>query len=777
MALLGNKGKSRREQVRKQRAKVSGTWQRRLSAQLFSWRTLTSLIFLIAVSIIALLGEVTLGYSVGQRLEYPVYARVDFQIRDRDQTEADCKAARAATPSYYTFNARSLTFDRIRADLMRVYQAAIDAESFEQYGTTLRELNWKVTEPAYERLHGMADEPGRAQFQTWVDQLPLEKEYVVRDLLHEERDPKSATDFIRLEVETADGSTSVIDVPHAELIPQGNQRALRGSASQVARRFRLPELVTTVEAVILTTFRAQPTIKFDRDRTRDEMKRAEEGTPVAVTVYEKGTTFVEPGVLSRDGYSLLHAENGAYWDFLAQGGAEAEQEERTMLLQRVGTVALVVLLAVGLLLYTGLHHPRVFEVRSRTLAFMVLILTTVLAARLLAMRWPDLAELVHGPCLVASGVLAIAYPRRFAMGVMCIVAFLITMMIGARPVFLMALLTGVVVTVFQLNEIRSRTKLISSGAITTIAVMLATAAGGLSHGDNFESVLYHGLWAGICVMLASSIVSIVLPLIEQLFGIATYLTLLEWRDPTRPLLQSLAREAPGTYSHSLVLGTLAEAACESIGANGLLAQVGALYHDIGKIPKAGYFTENQEGRISRHENLAPTMSLLIILGHVKDGIEMAKEYKLPRVLHQFIAEHHGTTVVRYFHHVASEKQPQIASGKHDREVPEAEFRYSGPKPSTRESAVLMLSDGAEGAARALQEPTASRIEGVVHHIVMQRLDDGQFDSCDITMKEIRQVEESLSKSLCSIYHGRVPYPKQRKVEAEEPAEEREKVNV
>jgi putative nucleotidyltransferase with HDIG domain len=771
-----NKATSRRERVRQQRAKVAGTWQRRVLALLWSWPMLTSLLFLVAVSIINLLGEVTLGYSVGQRLEHPIHARVEFQVRDAEQTMADRAAARAATPSYYTLNAASLTFDRVRADLMRVYQAAVDAQSFEEYSATLRELNGPAVESAYNRLHAMADDSERARFQAWVDQLPLETEYVVRGVLREDRDPKSSTDFIRVETHDEDGSTRVVDVPHAELVPQGNERALRGSAAQVAKRFRLPELVTTVETVVLSAFREQPTIVFDRRRTREEMQRAADGTPEAVTVFEAGQALAGPGVLGPDEYRLLRAENRAYQGFLGLGTPDAERERGAVLLRRSADVALVVLISIGLLAYTGLHHRRVFEIGSRTLAFMVLILATTLGARLLVMNWPDLPELVYAPCLVAGGVLAIAYPRRFAMGVMCIVALLITTMIGGRPVFLLALLTGVVVTVFQLGEIRSRSKLIATGAITTAVVMVASAAGGLSQGDSYEAITRHAVAAGSCVMLASFIVSGVLPLIERWFGIATYLTLLEWRDPTRQLLQLLAQEAPGTYSHSLVLGTLAEAACEAIRANGLLAQVGALYHDIGKIPKAAYFTENQAGRISRHENLAPNMSLLIILGHVKDGIEMAKEYKLPRVLHQFIAEHHGTTVVRYFHYMATEKQPQIASGRHDREVPEAEFRYGGPKPRSRESAVLMLCDGAEGAVRALPEPTASRVEAVVHQIVMDRLNDGQFDDCEITLKELFQVEEALAKSLCSIYHGRVAYPKPRKQEAEE-STEREKVTV
>jgi putative nucleotidyltransferase with HDIG domain len=253
-----------------------------------------------------------------------------------------------------------------------------------------------------------------------------------------------------------------------------------------------------------------------------------------------------------------------------------------------------------------------------------------------------------------------------------------------------------------------------------------------------------------------------LPFIERTFRVATALTLLEYRDANRPLLQRLAHEAPGTYNHSLVLGTMAESACKAIGADGLLAHVGALYHDIGKIQKAEYFAENQEASINRHDRLAPTMSLLIILGHVKDGLEMAREYGLPRVLYPFIAEHHGTTVVRYFHHVASEKQPQIASGKHDRAVAEAEFRYPGPKPQSKETAVLMLCDGVEGAVRALPDPTAGRIEAIVNQVLQARLKDGQFDECDITLRELHRVEESVVKSLCTFYHGRVAYPKESK---------------
>jgi len=315
-------------------------------------------------------------------------------------------------------------------------------------------------------------------------------------------------------------------------------------------------------------------------------------------------------------------------------------------------------------------------------------------------------------------------------------------------------------TALLLNNIRTRTKIITSGLLTAAIAFFTAFAFGLINHQEVSFALSAAAYAAGNAVLAALIIQGALPFIERGFRVATALTLLEYRDANRPLLQRLAREAPGTFNHSLVLGTIAEKACEAIGADGLLAHVGSLYHDIGKIPKADYFSENQEAAINRHDQLAPTMSLLIILGHVKDGLELAREYGLPRVLYPFIAEHHGTTVVRYFHHVASEKQPRIASGKHDREVAEAEFRYPGPKPHSKETAVLMLCDGVEGAVRALAEPTAGRIESIVSQVMQARLKDGQFDECDITLRELHKVEETVVKSLCTFYHGRVSYPKE-----------------
>jgi len=252
---------------------------------------------------------------------------------------------------------------------------------------------------------------------------------------------------------------------------------------------------------------------------------------------------------------------------------------------------------------------------------------------------------------------------------------------------------------------------------------------------------------------------ILLPLIEQLFGATTAMTLLELSDTNRPLLHRLALEAPGTFNHSLVLGAMAEAAARDIGANALLARVGAYYHDIGKLLKPGYFVENMAGAANRHEKLSPPMSHLIIVGHVKDGLELAREYRLPPVVRSFIAEHHGTTVVEYFFRAALQRQARetLVGGESDNRVTDTEFRYPGPKPQSRETAILMICDGAEGLVRSMSDPSPGQVEGAVHQLIIKRLLDGQFDECSLTMAQLNVIELSLVRTLLGVYHGRLAY--------------------
>ncbi|MEO1513092.1 MAG: HDIG domain-containing metalloprotein, partial [Planctomycetota bacterium] len=290
---------------------------------------------------------------------------------------------------------------------------------------------------------------------------------------------------------------------------------------------------------------------------------------------------------------------------------------------------------------------------------------------------------------------------------------------------------------------------------------------------------------GVGGLLAGGITLFVLPVVERAFGIATGMTLIELRDPKHELLKEVQRRAPGTYNHSLNVASIAEAAAEAIGADSLLTYVGALYHDVGKASKPEYFVENQSGGPNRHDKLSPAMSVLVIVGHVKDGLEMAREYRLPKPLHHFIEAHHGTTLVEFFYNRAkkqsskengeAEAEPKDGKGR-DPKAKEAEgesasrppaeidYRYPGPKPKTREVAILMLADAVESTTRTMAEPTPSRIDALVRELAHKRLVDGQFDECDLTFRDLQLIVESIGKSVAAIYHARIQYPAGEKPE-------------
>jgi putative nucleotidyltransferase with HDIG domain len=246
--------------------------------------------------------------------------------------------------------------------------------------------------------------------------------------------------------------------------------------------------------------------------------------------------------------------------------------------------------------------------------------------------------------------------------------------------------------------------------------------------------------------------------VEQLFGVLTDLSLLELGDVAHPLLQELVRRAPSTYNHSVTVGSIAEAAADAIAARGLLCRVGAYFHDIGKMLKPGYYVENQGAEESRHKSLVPAMSSLVIVAHIKDGADLARQHHLPQPIIDLIEQHHGTTLVGFFFERASEQKQADPNGG---EVDESTYRYPGPKPQTKEAGVLMLADNVESASRTLVDPTPARIENLVREITQRRLFGGQFDESGLTLRELRTIEQSMIKSLIAIYHGRIKYPDQR----------------
>jgi putative nucleotidyltransferase with HDIG domain len=308
-----------------------------------------------------------------------------------------------------------------------------------------------------------------------------------------------------------------------------------------------------------------------------------------------------------------------------------------------------------------------------------------------------------------------------------------------------------------LGSIRKREKLIYVGLLSGgVAILLNLLMETIDDQSLGLTLLVQSLFAGLWTVLASSVIYSLLPFIEHAFDVLTDLRLIELGDVAHPLLQELIRRAPSTYNHSVTVGSIAEAAAESIGGRGLLCRVGAYFHDIGKMLKPGYFIENQSTEGNRHDSLVPAMSTLVIIAHIKDGSDLGRQHHLPQPIIDLIAQHHGTTLVEYFYGLARKE-----SDPEDGEVDESSFRYPGPKPQTKEAAVLMLADAVESASRTLVDPTPARIESIVREIAERRLDDGQFDESGLTLRELRTIERSLAMSVASIYHGRIKYPDQK----------------
>ncbi len=439
--------------------------------------------------------------------------------------------------------------------------------------------------------------------------------------------------------------------------------------------------------------------------------------------------------------------------------------------QTIPVAVIVVLISIAAAIYVEHYQKRLLKNPIRIVALTGLFVLLLFSTRLLAIRLggQTAPAWATGTAIVAAVILTIAYNQRFAIGMSTF--YCLFACFAAQPTItdsqypqnnfglFLIMVSGAFCCCTGLEEIRTRIKLLQVSAVASAIVFVtAVCVGFLTAGLNTGRILSGaGLVAGATFIVGLLIQSL-LPVIEKTFRITTSMTLLDYSDANQPLLKRLAMEAPGTFSHSLLIGSIAEAAAEAVGRNGLLCRVGAYYHDIGKINKAQYFIENEIGASSRHKELAPTISHLVIIGHVKDGIEMAKEYALPVVLRQFIETHHGTTLVEHFYNEAKKLQVKGAKGRSSGEPAESEFRYPGPKPRTKEAAIVMLADTIEGAVRSLADITPSKIDAVVHNMAMKRLQDGQFDECDMSLRELSQIEASISKTLAAHYHGRIAYP-------------------
>ncbi len=445
-------------------------------------------------------------------------------------------------------------------------------------------------------------------------------------------------------------------------------------------------------------------------------------------------------------------------------------------------IALLFFLIALMMLWT--NQPRTFSQSSRILlVFGVMLVQLALTKAIYALcnssvvgLRPSLVELIT-PFAFAPLLLSVLLGRNHGLYAAVFVSLWTSVLFGKidAPLLVTGMISGFT-AVYLTLQVRRRSKLVRAGVGVGIAIWILSLTFGFIGPINLFPPTANdwgmiGLQSALAIgngIVTATIVGGILPIFEHMFQITTDISWLEASDLNHPLLRRMTIEAPGTYHHSLVVANLAEAAAEAIGANATLCRVCAYFHDAGKLVKPEYFTENMNFERNPHDDLVPTMSALIIIAHVKEGVDLAIKHKLNQRIIDIIQEHHGTTLVYYFYKRALQQHEEARAGgkimkmREDDipEVREESFRYSGPKPQTKESAIVSLADAVESASRSLEKPTPTRIEQLVNDIIDQRIADHQLDQCDLTLHDLRVIAERFRFTLMTMLHSRIAYPKQ-----------------
>jgi putative nucleotidyltransferase with HDIG domain len=733
------------------------------------WAILIWTVFILVCGSVAAWTRMQPLVSVGRIMNSTHLARVPFEVDDPAQTEANRRQARALTPRVYY--AASNVFESLRNSLENLPKILASVENLQSAPADLtRQL--ELTEAGLAAIRDQASggevssywKRCSQQLVTLLARRPLLDDATYRAEFTE----SSARD---VELRSADSRTlvqrdAVINIKEEAQLKEAMTR-LAGAAG-----FNEPALRVVVSRLITNP---EPTYQYDDAATNTaRSERAAAVPPVRNRIVEGHPIFVRGKELTPAAFELYKAELRTF-----QQSKESAWKVWVRIASIFGAVTAIALAVAG---YLTLFCPRVRRNPGRMAGIAALLAGALSIACLGTVAEPQLLSLsAIAPTVFVAVILVIAYDQRVALAIGTLHGVLSCIAMD-QPIGIYALmLTGVSFAVLQLREIRERRGIIRMGLSAATALSVGTilvalidrpivAPGVLLRQTGVDAIL-----AGAGGLMVGVVTLSIIPLIERLFGVTTGMTLIELRDPKQPLLRQLQQLAPGTYNHSLNVASIAEAAADSIKADALLTYVGSLYHDIGKMNKPDYFVENQSGGPNKHDKLSPAMSLLVIVGHVKDGMAMAEEFDLPRSIRHFIEAHHGTTLVEFFYNRArrqaekgaAEAKDQGGAGAEPEMPEEIEYRYPGPKPRTKEVAILMLADAVESATRTMVEPTPSRIDALVRAMANRRLMDGQFDECDLTLRELQTITESISKSVASIYHGRVFYPSTASITQEE----------
>lgn len=533
---------------------------------------------------------------------------------------------------------------------------------------------------------------------------------------------------------------SIVSAAYANNIAADNPTSLNNAIEIAEEKINEVDTSLAVKNVLRQMIipKIQPNFFYDKEKTEQAIQEAEKA--VSKVIVKKNQTIVTEGEPVTAEQIAILKDLG----LLDQSGGGS-----------IFILYLVIAIFAALIIfikhfYIYKNHREVFKNEKMLIMINTISITAFIVARAIGIITPFAIPLACAPIL-----LTLLVDYRLSMMVTSLDVIIIGALVGFNPQIIMLGILNSIIGATSLRKMQQRNDILYSSIGLIIMSAFLTFSTGVLLSNNLSEIILLSMASAVGVVVSSILAIGVLPFFESGFDIVTNLKLLELSNPNSPLLKKLLMEAPGTYHHSMLVANLAEMAAEDIKANPVVARVGAYYHDVGKTIRPYFFKENQLGKDNPHDKIKPNLSTLIIVSHAKDGLELAKEYKLPKIIQDMIVEHHGTTLVKYFYY----KMKNSAENPDD--VKEEDFRYPGPIPSSKESGILMLADSVEAAVRSISEPSKGKIEEMVNNIIKDKLYSGQLDNCDLTLKDLEKIRKSFLKALNGIYHQRIEYPTEK----------------
>lgn len=532
----------------------------------------------------------------------------------------------------------------------------------------------------------------------------------------------------------------IIDKIYENNIEENKPEDVTKARDIVYRELLNSDLENNIKEVLqdMAYSQIKPNYVFDKEKTDELIREALKN--VTKVMIKKNQIVVKEGEPVTQKQIEILTELGIVGDGVGKG----------YLLTYV--ILAIFLLLVSILQYSYLRNTNRELFKNTKLIILIAILNilSLLLARGVIIISPFLIPLACAPILMT-----VLLDYKVSVIINLLNSTLIMIVIGFDPQIALLAIVSIVIGSISLKSLNQRNDILYSTLYVAIGVIISTLTSGVLSSNDTNKIMINVMFSALGALTSGVLAIGLLPFFESSFDIVTNLKLLELANPNNTLMKRLLMEAPGTYHHSIMVANLAEVAAEEIGCNPIVTRVGSYYHDIGKLKRPFFFGENLMGLDNPHNNIAATSSTLIIISHVKDGLELANEHKLPKIIKDIISQHHGTTLVKYFYYTVKN------SAENPDEVIEADFRYPGPIPETKEAAVVMLADSVEAAVRSIKEPTMAKIEEMINNIVEDKLHCNQLNNSDITLKELEKIKSCFFRVLKGIYHQRIEYPKEK----------------